>query len=131
MKYLKKYKLFEDSEFFYGRRTIFIPMSDDELNQLKDILLPLEDKGYYILADYYKGTYQSELVIQIRSGKFGQQNEINLSEIKDDIEFIQNYVSSKMDFSDIYIMGKYGKESILIKPNDIINLNIIEIHLIR
>lgn len=108
MKYIKRYKIFESKEFFEGIEV-----------DIKDILLEVEDIGYYSFYTYYE--YHKLVAISIY--KFPHEKPIELEEVKDCVNRIFEYVKSEnTSWLNLSIEDRYSNDII----NAVINVKNIE-----
>lgn len=104
MKYIKSYKLFE---------------SNDKLSTIKDIVLPLEDKGFKVKF------HQAGNIMNISKLYYKPKKTYGfyIDSIKDEIEMIFNYLISISDIMDPVIRIKLADGTTqLLFDDDVINL---------
>ena len=103
MKWIKTYKLFESN-------------TDDVIQTVKDILLPISDMGYEISVDegiYYKQFSDSELVIRVVT--YVDKPLLITDEVKDEFIRMKDYLNSE-GYNSIeaqyYTVSKSGGKSV-------------------
>lgn len=102
MKYIKSYQIFENNS---------------DIDNIKDLILPISDKGFRIFIsndeDEWGGTWFTKdldrdiriEVLKIDDTFSHKYIEFNITEIKEDLEFLCNYINSYLKFNlvNIYV----------------------------